>query len=64
LMLAPMWTLVLANIYFGIDTSLTTEAARSASEWLFQTTTLSTSQLSIDPFNTGQLSSKALGVAP
>jgi multicomponent Na+:H+ antiporter subunit D len=69
LMLAPMWTLVLANIYFGIDTSLTTEAARSASEWLFQTTTLSTSQLSTDPFNTGPLSidpitSKALGVAP
>ncbi|OUS23494.1 cation:proton antiporter [Gammaproteobacteria bacterium 45_16_T64] len=36
LMLAPMWTLVIANIYFGIDTSITTEAATSASEWLFQ----------------------------
>ncbi|MFC3149932.1 monovalent cation/H+ antiporter subunit D family protein [Litoribrevibacter euphylliae] len=36
LMLAPMWALVLANIYFGIDTSLTTEAANNASEWLFQ----------------------------
>ncbi len=40
LMLAPMWALVLANIYFGIDTSLTTEAARSASEWLFQTSAI------------------------
>lgn len=36
LMLVPMWVLVIANIYFGIDTSLTTEAATSASEWLFQ----------------------------
>ncbi len=36
-MLAPMWALVIANIYFGIDTSLTTEAASNASEWLFQT---------------------------
>ncbi len=36
LMLAPMWILVLANVYFGIDTSLPTEAASSASEWLFQ----------------------------
>ncbi|UTW44219.1 monovalent cation/H+ antiporter subunit D family protein [bacterium SCSIO 12696] len=35
LMLAPMWALVLANIYFGIDTGLTTEAASSAAEWLF-----------------------------
>jgi multicomponent Na+:H+ antiporter subunit D len=40
LMLAPMWALVLANIYYGIDTCLTTEAARSASEWLFQTRTI------------------------
>ena len=36
LMLAPMWALVIANIYFGIDTSITTEAASSAAEWLFQ----------------------------
>jgi len=36
LMLAPMWILVLANIYFGVDTSLTTEAAQRASEMLFQ----------------------------
>ena len=35
LMLTPMWMLVLANIYFGIETGLTTEAAGSASEWLF-----------------------------
>lgn len=36
LMLIPMWTLVLANIYFGVETSITTEAASHASEWLFQ----------------------------
>ena len=59
MMLAPMWVLVLANIYFGIDTSLTTEAASAASELLFQNTTLSANQLSTDP-----LTSKALGVAP
>ncbi len=35
LMLIPMWILVLANLYFGIDTSLTTDAATSAAEWLF-----------------------------
>lgn len=39
LMLAPMWVLVLANIYFGVDTSLTTEAAKNASEMLFQNST-------------------------
>lgn len=49
LMLAPMWALVLANIYFGIDTSLTTEAANSASEWLFQHTTLNTSTQEVSP---------------
>lgn len=43
LMLAPMWVLVLANIYFGIDTSLTTEAAKSAAEWLFQNNTIASS---------------------
>lgn len=37
LMLAPMWALVIANIYFGIDTSVTTEAASGAAELLFQT---------------------------
>ncbi|WP_286235473.1 monovalent cation/H+ antiporter subunit D family protein [Thalassotalea sediminis] len=36
LMLVPMWILVLANIYFGIDTSLTVEAAESAAKSLFQ----------------------------
>jgi len=36
LMLAPMWVLVIANIYFGIDTNLTTDAASSAAQWLFQ----------------------------
>jgi len=64
LMLAPMWALVLANIYFGIDTSLTTEAARAAAELLFENTTLSANQLSTDPFNTAPLSTNAMGVAP
>lgn len=36
-MLGPMWILVLANVYFGIDTSLTTEAASNAAEMLFKT---------------------------
>lgn len=40
LMLTPMWILVIANIYFGIDTSLTAEAASSASEWLFQSNSM------------------------
>ena len=35
-MLLPMWALVIANIYFGVDTSLTTEAAKNASGILFQ----------------------------
>jgi multicomponent Na+:H+ antiporter subunit D len=38
-MLIPMWILVIANIYFGVDTSLTTEAARTAAETLFQNST-------------------------
>jgi len=38
-MLLPMWVLVIANIYFGVDTSLTTEAAKNASEILFQNST-------------------------
>ena len=45
LMLAPMWILVIANIYFGIDTSLTTEAASTASEWLFQNSNLADSKV-------------------
>lgn len=36
LMLVPMWILVLANIYFGIDTSLVVDAANTASQWLLQ----------------------------
>ncbi|GLX81091.1 monovalent cation/H+ antiporter subunit D family protein [Thalassotalea eurytherma] len=44
LMLTPMWVLVLANIYFGVDTSLTTEAANAASEWLFQNTEMATTR--------------------
>ncbi len=39
LMLVPMWVLVIANIYFGIDTSLTSQAAQTASEMLFQNST-------------------------
>ena len=38
LMLAPMWILVIANLYFGIDTSLTTDAASAAAAWLFEST--------------------------
>lgn len=34
LMLIPMWILVAANFYFGIDTSVTVDAATSAAEWL------------------------------
>lgn len=34
LMLLPMWVLVLANLYFGIDTSVSVEAAQSAAQWL------------------------------
>lgn len=33
-MLIPMWLLVIANLYFGIDTSLTTGAAISAAQQL------------------------------
>ncbi|MEP2270731.1 MAG: proton-conducting transporter membrane subunit, partial [Marinobacter sp.] len=33
-MLLPTWALVLANIYFGIDASLTTRIARVAAEGL------------------------------
>ena len=40
LMLAPMWILVLANIYFGIETSLPIEAASGAAQWLFDNTDL------------------------
>ena len=36
MMLIPMWILVLSNIYFGIDTSLSVGAADAASQWLTQ----------------------------
>lgn len=36
-MLIPMWLLVIANIYFGIDTSMTVGAAESAAQWLTST---------------------------
>jgi len=32
-MLLPMWALVLANLYFGIDTSFTVNAAEQAAYW-------------------------------
>lgn len=34
LMLIPMWILVFANVYFGIDNSFTVSAAESAVQWL------------------------------
>jgi multicomponent Na+:H+ antiporter subunit D len=33
-MLLPLWALVLANLYFGIDTSLTVGVAMQAADWL------------------------------
>ena len=33
-MLLPTWALVIANIYFGVDASLTTRIARMAAEGL------------------------------
>lgn len=41
LMLVPMWILVLANIYFGIDTSLSVGAADVASQWLTESAAVS-----------------------
>jgi multicomponent Na+:H+ antiporter subunit D len=34
-LLVPTWTLILANLYFGIDAKLTTGAAARAAEVLF-----------------------------
>jgi multicomponent Na+:H+ antiporter subunit D len=33
--LIPIWTLVLANIYFGVDTRLSVQVAQAASQSLF-----------------------------
>jgi multicomponent Na+:H+ antiporter subunit D len=33
-MLLPLWALILANLYFGIDTSLTVGVAMQAADWL------------------------------
>ena len=33
--LVPVWILVLANIYFGVDTRLTVQVAQAASQSLF-----------------------------
>ncbi|QBG35051.1 monovalent cation/H+ antiporter subunit D family protein [Litorilituus sediminis] len=38
LILIPTWLLVLANVYFGIDTSLTVEVSKAAAESLFGST--------------------------
>ncbi|ARU57773.1 NADH dehydrogenase/oxidoreductase [Oleiphilus messinensis] len=35
-MLIPMWALVAANVYFGIDTQFTLHAASEAAQWLFE----------------------------
>ncbi len=35
-MLIPMWVLVAANLYFGIDTAMTVGAAESAAHWFAQ----------------------------
>ncbi|MCG8613809.1 MAG: monovalent cation/H+ antiporter subunit D family protein [Pseudomonadales bacterium] len=35
-MLIPMWALVVANVYFGIDTQFTLHAASEAAQWLFE----------------------------
>ncbi len=45
LMLVPMWILVIANLYFGIDTSLTTDAASAAAQWLFENSQTSVPQV-------------------
>ena len=36
LMLIPMWLLVIANIYFGIDTELTVSSATAAAQTLIE----------------------------
>jgi multicomponent Na+:H+ antiporter subunit D len=33
-MLLPLWALILANLYFGVDTSLTVGVAMRAADWL------------------------------
>jgi len=33
-MLLPLWALILANLYFGIDTSLSVGVAMQAADWL------------------------------
>jgi len=33
-MLLPLWGLILANLYFGIDTSLSVSVAMQAADWL------------------------------
>jgi len=42
--LVPIWILVLANIYFGIDTRLSVSVAEAAAQSLFQVSTLGVSQ--------------------
>jgi len=33
-MLVPLWILIIANIYFGVNTELTVDVARQSAEWL------------------------------
>jgi multicomponent Na+:H+ antiporter subunit D len=33
-MLLPLWALILANLYFGVDTSLSVGVAMRAADWL------------------------------
>ncbi|WP_394173639.1 monovalent cation/H+ antiporter subunit D family protein [Thalassotalea litorea] len=44
MMLVPMWILAVANIYFGIDTSLSVTAADAAANWLFEPSAQAVSQ--------------------
>ena len=47
-MLVPMWILVLANIYFGIDTSLSVGAADAAAQLLTQSSPPLSTEVSVD----------------
>lgn len=46
LMLIPMWVLVIANVYFGIDTSVSVNAAEAAAQWLTNATGAESSAVS------------------
>jgi multicomponent Na+:H+ antiporter subunit D len=48
LMLIPLWILVFANIYFGIDTSMSVGAADTAAQWLTQPSSSPATALSVN----------------